>query len=116
MLQEAIQSPHILSRLQVTKWENRNQIESLIRLLRLMKKQRLSPAEGQLYFLLRHKFPNDYLQLLKETDPIKYRACMEEQEKSNQQKQSELISMSLRQQQWIEEEKREYAFWLSLQK
>jgi hypothetical protein len=116
MLQEAIESPFISKKIKLTSWENRNTIEDMLRLRRLMLKQKLSPAEGQIYFLLRNKYEEAYVNLLKETNPIKYQVYIEEQEKLISQREAEKIKDIERQLQFVEQELKEYEAWLAFQK
>jgi len=116
MIQEALQSYFILSKIKTTKWENRNYIKELLLLLRLMKKTKLSAAEGQLYFLLRNKYQQDFLQLLKDADPIKYRAFMEEQELAVQQKITDKLNKIQKIKATVQSEIDEYNLWLSIQR
>jgi hypothetical protein len=57
---------------------NMHYIKELQLLFRLMTKGKLSPAEGQVYFLLRNKLENAYVQLLKEINPFRYEIYLEE--------------------------------------
>ena len=116
MLETAIQSPFILEKIKTTSWQNRNSIKDLLLLFRLMSKQKLSAAEGQLYFVLRNRYQEEYMYLLKETNPIKYRVCLEEQERLIQKDQDKQKTKALCQQQLVEEERKEYEQWLALQK
>jgi hypothetical protein len=116
MIEEAIKSPFILEKIKRTSWEKRSYIKTLLLLYRLMQKQRLSPAEGQLYFLLRNKYQVEFLSLLKESYPLKYQIFLEEQEKlfiSQQEKarrEQDIVRLI------IEEERKEYEQWMALQK
>ena len=116
MLQEILQSSFILEKTKITSWENRGYIQSLLLLFRLMKKQRLSPAEGQLYFLLRNKYQEEYMSLLKESDPIKYQIYLEEQQKLVMLQQDQNKIKQENQLRLIEEEKAEYEHWMALKK
>lgn len=116
MLQEALTSPFILEQIKITTWENRSAIHDLLLLYRLMNKQRLSPAEGQLYFLLRNKYESAYVQLLKENNPMRYQVYLEEQEKMQHQQKEAAIQERTRQQLMVEQEKKEYEWWMALQK
>ena len=110
MLEKAIQSPFILEKIKTTSWQNRNSIKDLLLLFRLMSKQKLSAAEGQLYFVLRNRYQEEYMYLLKETNPIKYRVCLEEQERLIQKDQDKQKTKALCQQQLVEEERKEYVY------
>ncbi len=116
MINEAIKSPFILEKINRTSWEKRSYIKTLLLLFRLMQKQRLSPAEGQLYFLLRNQYQEDYLNLLKESHPLKYQIYLEEQEKlfNHQQFQKNKEQESHRL--LVDEERKEYEQWMALQK
>lgn len=116
MLQEAMQSPFILEKIKRTSWENRGYIKNLFLLYRLMQKQKLSPAEGQHYFVLRNKYQDEYLSLLKENNPLKYQIYLEEQQKLLSQQQEDNQKELNRQQILIQEERKEYEQWISLQK
>jgi len=81
-----------------------------------MKKDRLSAAEGHVYFLLRNQYEEAYLNLLREMDPIKYQIYLEEQEKLKLQKEASHQNEIKRQQQIVAQEKKDYEMWLSIQK
>ena len=72
-------SPFLLEKINTAKQKNSRYINDLCWLYRIMQKQRLSPMEGQVYFLLRNKYQNEYMDLLKEKDPVKYQVYIEEQ-------------------------------------
>ena len=116
MLEEAMQSPYILEKIKKTSWENRDVIKKILLLFRLMKKNRLSAAEGHVYFLLRNQYEEAYLNLLREMDPIKYKIYVEELEKLTLQKEASHINEIERQRQQVEQEKKEYEAWLMFQK
>ena len=116
MLEEAMQTPYILEKIKDTSWENRKIINDILLLFRLMKKNRLSAAEGHVYFLLRNQYEEAYLNLLREMDPIKYQIYLEEQEKLLLQKVASHQNEIKRQQQIVEQEKKDYETWLSIQK
>ena len=116
MLEQAMQSPYILEKIKITSWENRDVINKILLLFRLMKKERLSAAEGHVYFLLRNQYVEAYMNLLREHDPIKYQIYLEEQEKLMLQKEASLINEIERQRQQVEQEKKEYEAWLMFQK
>ena len=116
MLEEAMQSPYILEEIKKTSWENRDVINKILLLFRLMKKNRLSAAEGHVYFLLRNQYEEAYMNLLRELDPIKYQIYLEEQEKLLLQKEASHINEIERQRQQVEQEKKEYEAWLMFQK
>jgi hypothetical protein len=116
MLEEAMQSPYILEEIKKTSWENRDVINKILLLFRLMKKNRLSAAEGHVYFLLRNQYEEAYMNLLREHDPIKYQIYLEEQEKLMLQKEASHINEIERQRQQVEQEKKEYEAWLMFQK
>lgn len=116
MLQEAMQSIFILEKIKNTSWENRGYIKDLLLLYRLTQKQKLSPAEGQHYFVLRYKFQEEYACLLKETNPIKYQVYIEEQQRLLEEKQDQLKIASVQKEKQIQQEKEEYQQWLALQK
>jgi hypothetical protein len=78
MIQE-IQTPvFILKEEKLKGSNNMRYIKEINMLYRLMTKERLSPAEGQVYFLLRNKIEHAYLQLLKEIFPLRYEIYLEE--------------------------------------
>lgn len=78
MIQE-IQTPvFILKEEKLKGNNNKRYIKEINMLYRLMTKERLSPAEGQVYFLLRNKRENAYFQLLKEIFPLRYEIYLEE--------------------------------------
>jgi len=116
MLEQAMQSPYIMEKIKITSWENRDTIKDILWLFRLMKKNRLSAAEGHVYFLLRNKYEEAYMNLLRELDPIKYQIYLEEQEKLTLQKEASHLNEIERQRQLVEQEKKEYEAWLMFQK
>jgi hypothetical protein len=115
MIQEALQSYFILSKIKTTKWENRSYISQLLLMLKLMKKTRLSAAEGQLYFFLRTKYDQEFLLLLKENDPLQYRVFLEEQERMHHQEDIETTNKQNNIKTLIKNEIDEYHQWLSIQ-
>ena len=115
MIQEALQSYFILSKIKTTKWENRSYISQLLLMLKLMKKTRLSAAEGQLYFFLRNKYDQEFLHLLKENDPLQYRVFLEEQERMDFQQDIETMNKQNKIKTLINNEIDEYHQWLSIQ-
>jgi L-rhamnose mutarotase len=116
MLQEIMLSTFILEKTKKTSWQNRGYIQRLLLLNRLMKKQKLSPAEGQLYFILRNKYQEEYMALLKESNPVKYQIYIEEQQKLLMLQQEEIKTRKELQAILIEEEKAVYEQWMSLKK
>jgi hypothetical protein len=116
MIQEAMQSSFILSKIKKTSWKNRGYINHLLLLFRFMQKQKLSPLEGQHYFLLRNRYQEEYVELLRETNPLKYQVYLEEQEKLVKQQTDELKMEVVRQQYLIEEDKNKYEQWVKLKK
>lgn len=116
MIQEALQSPFILEKIKGTSWENRKNINDMLLLFRLMKKNKLSPAEGQVYFLLRNQYEEAYVNLLREINPVKYQIYLEEQENLILQKAAAHQNEIERQQQLVEQERKEYEEWMFFQK
>ena len=116
MKQEAFQSPFIFENLKDTNFKNCKSINDMLLLFRLMKKNKLSPAEGHVYFLLRNKYEDAYMNLLREMNPLKYQIYLEEQEKLLLQKEASHQNEIERQQQLVEQEKKEYQEWLMFQK
>ena len=115
MIQEAMQSYFILSKIKTTKLENRAYISHLLLMLRLMKKTKLSAAEGQLYFLLRNKYTQEFMHLLKENDPLQYRVFIEEQERMQFEQEAEKVNQQNNIKTLIKNEIDEYHQWLSIQ-
>jgi len=116
MIKEALQSVFIVNKIKATSWEDRKYINHLMLLLRLMKKSKLSAAEGQLYFLLRNKYEEEYLQLLKETAPERYRFFIEDRELQHKHKEAEMESQEQRIAKQISRELAEYKQWIAIQK
>jgi hypothetical protein len=116
MKQEAFQSPFIFENLKDTNLKNCTSINDILLLFRLMKKNKLSPTEGHVYFLLRNKYEEAYMNLLLEMNPLKYQIYIEEQEKLLLQKETLHQNEIERQQQLVEQEKKEYQEWLMFQK
>jgi hypothetical protein len=116
MVQEILQSPFILEKSKITKWENRAYIKNLLLLFRLMKKQKLSPPEGQLYFLLRNKYQEEYMGLLRESDPLKYQVYLEEQQKFFMLQQEQTKTLKAHHQLLVEQKQAEYEQWMALRK
>jgi hypothetical protein len=110
-----LSSPFLRQQLKATDWKNRAELHQQVLLYRLMKKKRLSAIEGQLYFHLRNRYQESYVQLLKEMNPVAYKAYLEQQEALLCRQSMEQQSLADRQREWIAQEKREYAMWLSLQ-
>lgn len=80
-----------------------------------MKKSRLSPAEGQHFFLLRNKYESEYLELLKEIDPYKYRLALEERELLLLEAQKEKETKAQKIARQINIELAEYNQWMAIQ-
>jgi transcriptional regulator of heat shock response len=116
MKQETLQSPSIFENLKDKNFKNCKSINDMLLLFRLMKKNKLSHAEGHVYFLLRNKYEDAYVNLLREMNPFKYQIYLEEQEKLLQQKETSHQNKIERQQELIEQEKKEYQEWLMFQK
>ncbi len=116
MIQDVINSPFILDKIKDTSWENRKSINDMLLLFRLMKKHKLSPAEGQVYFLLRNKYEDVYLNLLREMDSNRYQIYLQEQEELFHEKKVAIQNEIERQQQLVEQERKEYDEWLVFQK
>jgi hypothetical protein len=115
MNKELLQSLFILNKVKTTAWENRTYINKLVLMLRLMKKNRLSPAEGQLFFLLRNKYESEYLELLKEIDPDKYKIVLEERELLMLKTQKEVETEAQKIARQINIELAEYNQWMAIQ-
>ena len=115
MNKEIFHSHFILNKVKTTAWENRFYINHLTLLLRLMKKSRLSPAEGQHYFLLRNKYETEYLELLKEIDPEKYRVALEERELLLLEAQKDVETEAQKIARQINIELAEYNQWMAIQ-
>ena len=76
---QAIQTPTFILNEEKKKGQrSKHYIKELQMLFRLMNKEKLSPAEGQVYFLLRNKREHAYVQLLKEMNPLRYEIYLEE--------------------------------------
>jgi len=116
MKQDTLESPFIFEKIKDISCENHKSINDLFLLFRLMKKNKLSPAEGQVYFLLRNKYEDAYMNLLQEMNPLKYQIYLEEQEKLLLEKETSHQNEIERQQQLVEQEKKEYQEWLMFQK
>jgi DNA replication initiation complex subunit (GINS family) len=116
MLKDELQSLFIINKIKTTGWQNRIYINHILLMLRMMKKSKLSPAEGQLFFLLRNKYENEYLQLLKENDQEKYRAFMEDREVQLNYKEAEAESKQQKIAKRIKQELEEYKEWITIQK
>ena len=115
MNKELLQSLFILNKVRTTAWENRTYINNLILMLRLMKKDRLSPTEGQLYFLLRNRYEREYLELLREMNPEKYKIALEERELLLFQEQKEKETKAQKIARQINIELAEYNQWMAIQ-
>ena len=60
--------------------QHQGYIQNILLLAGLMQNKKLSPAEGQLFFVLRHTYQEEYLGLLKVHNPISYQVYLEEQQ------------------------------------
>lgn len=116
MKQDTLQSPFIFENLKDSSLKNCTSINDMLLLFKLMKKNKLSPAEGHVYFLLRNKYEDAYVNLLREMNPFKYQIYLEEQEKLLLQKETLHQNEIEIQQQLVEQEKKEYQEWLMFQK
>ena len=74
-------SPFILSKIKTTSYENKKYIEELIRLLKYINNGVYGFASGQIFHILRERYPTEYLALLKETNSPEYEEILEEMEK-----------------------------------
>ena len=107
-------SPDLLQKIKETIWKNRDYINDLIRLERMIKKGPQGFAGGQIYFLLREKYPVEFLELLKEASPQRYEAELADQQKSEIEKASYEEKMAAVEKQEAEREKQAYANWIAL--
>ena len=114
MLQQNITSAFVLEKIKATSWTKRNYIQELLQLYRMMLRKRMSAAEGQVYFLLRNKYVDEYGQLLKEINPVRYNAYLEEKEQLQYQVVTSQHQRAEWQQQQIQQEKAFYHQWMSL--
>jgi hypothetical protein len=107
MEENDINSPYLLQKIKETSWKNRDYINDLIRLERMIQKGPQGFAGGQIYFLLREKYPVEFLELLKE-------AALSDQQKSEIEKASYEEKMAAAEKQEAEKEKEAYANWIAL--
>ena len=114
MEENNINSPYLLQKIKETIWKNGDYINDLIRLERMIKKGPQGFAGGQIYFLLRKKYPVEFLELLKEASPQRYEAELADQQKSVIDKASYEEKMAAAEKQEAEKEKKVYANWIAL--
>jgi len=114
MEENNINSPYLLQKIAETSWKNRDYINDLIRLERMIQKGPQGFAGGQIYFLLREKYPVEFLELLKEASPQRYEAALADQQKSKIKKASYEEKIATAEKQQAEREKEAYANWISL--
>ena len=114
MEENNINSPYLLQKIKETSWKNRDYINDLIRLERMIQKGPQGFAGGQIYFLLREKYPVEFLELLKEASPQRYEAALADQQKSVIDKASYEEKMAAAEKQEAEKEKKVYANWIAL--
>jgi hypothetical protein len=114
MEENNINSPYLLQKIKETSWKNRDYINDLIRLERMIQKGPQGFAGGQIYFLLREKYPVEFLELLKEASPKRYKAALADQQKSEIEKASYKEKMIAAEKQEAEKEKKAYANWIAL--
>lgn len=116
MLTAATQSPFLIQKIKECSWKNRRYIHDLLLLRRILQKQRWSFAEGQLCFLLRNKYAEEYGCMLQELKPDQYQVWLEEREVAKHNKVDQDKIQLIREQALVEEEKKEYVLWCSIKK
>ena len=114
MEENNIHSPYLLQKIKETSWKNRNYINDLISLERMIQRGPQGFAGGQIYFLLREKYPVELLELLKEVSPQRYEAELAQQQKAVIDKASYEEKMATAEKQEAEREKEAYANWIAL--
>ena len=107
-------SPYLLQKIAATSWKNRDYINDLLRLERMIRNGPQGYAGGQIYFLLREKYPVELLELLKEVSPQRYEAELAQQQKAVIDKASYEEKMATAEKQETEREKEAYANWIAL--
>jgi len=80
MLQKIMQSGFNVENINFKTLQHQGYIQNILLLVGLMQIKKLSPAEGQLFFVLRHTYQEEYLGLLKVHNPISYQVYLEEQQ------------------------------------
>jgi hypothetical protein len=114
MEENNINSPYLLQKIKETSWKNRDYINDLIRLECMIQKGPQGFAGGQIYFLLRKKYPVEFLELLKEASPERYEAALADQQKSEIEKASYKEKITAAEKLEAEREKEAYANWIAL--
>ena len=86
MVAEQITSPFILKKIEETSWINNNYIDDLSRMQRLISKSKLGFFSVQMFFILKQRYPQEYLSLLNEHNPALYEKEVLEQQKIEKEK------------------------------
>ena len=107
-------SPYLLQKIAATSWKNRDYINDLLRLERMIQHGPQGFAGGQIYFLLCQKYPVELLELLKEVSPQRYEAELAQHQKAVIDKASYEEKMAAAEKQEAEREKEAYANWIAL--
>ena len=114
MEENNINSTYLLQKIGETSWKNRDYINDLISLELMIQRGPQGFAGGQIYFLLRHKYPLEFLELLKEASPQRYEEALAQQQKVLIDKASAEEKMAAAQKKEAEREKKAYANWIAL--
>ncbi len=111
MVTEQIISPFILKKIKETSWIDNNYIDDLSRILRLMQKSKLGFFSLQMYFILKQRYPQEYLSLLNEHNPALYEKEILEKQKIEKEKAENEAKTN--QKANISQDKKEYEKWVA---
>ncbi len=111
MVTEQIISPFILKKIKETSWIDNNYIDDLSRILRLMQKSKLGFFSLQMYFILKQRYPQEYLSLLNEHNPALYeKEILEKQKIEKEKAEKEANTNKIAN---ISQDKKEYEKWVA---
>ena len=111
MVSEQITSPFILQKTKEASQIDNNYIDDLSRILRLMQKSKLGFFSLQMYFILKQRYPQEYLSLLNEHNPAQYEK--EILEKQRIEKEKAEIEANMSKTANIKQDKKEYEKWVA---
>jgi hypothetical protein len=111
MVSEQITSPFILQKTKEAPQVDNNYIDDLSKILRLMQKSKLGFFSLQMFFILKQRYPQEYLSLLSEQNPALYEKEILEKQKIEKEKAEKEANMNKTAN--IKQDKKEYEKWVA---
>ena len=111
MVAEQISSPFILQKIRETSWISNSYIDELSRMHRLMSKSKLGFFSIQMFFILKQRYPQEYLSLLNEQNPELNEKEIVDQKKIEKEKRDEKESRQKIEN--IRQEKKDLEKWIA---